>query len=200
MYWLAAFLTLLAAPFWESKAPPNWTDPELQQMFTDSPWAQMLTSAGPVNEPPVQIYLATAAPMQQAERERDARNQRRRPPGAPAVENPLAEEYRAWFEENHVTQIVLAVRIHNNSAFFDEKETRRMEEESVMRVGRKKLKMTGHFPPDAKDPYLRMAFPRSVDSSARSVSFDLYLPGVPMPFREVEFKLKDLLVNGKLEM
>jgi hypothetical protein len=45
-----------------------------------------------------------------------------------------------------------------------------------------------------------MAFPREADLGGKSVIFDLYLPGVPMPFREVEFKLKDLVVNGKLEM
>jgi hypothetical protein len=138
--------------------------------------------------------------MQQAERERELRDKRRRPPGAPAAEDPLAEEYRVWFEDNHSTQIVLAVRINNNKAFSDEKETRHMEEESVMRAGRKKFKMSGHFPPAARDPYLRMAFPRDVDVSVKSILFDLYLPGVPMPFRQVEFKLKDLMVNGRLEI
>ncbi len=182
MYWLALFLAMMAAPFWESKAPADWTDRELQQMLMDSPWAQMLTSSGVVAEPPVQVYLATAAPIQQAEHELELREKRRRPPGASAVEDPLAEEYRVWFEDNHSAQIVLAIRINNNKAFSDEKETRRMEEESVMRVGRKKFKMTGHFPPAARDPYLRMAFPREADLTAKSISFDLYLPGVPMPF------------------
>ncbi len=75
-----------------------------------------------------------------------------------------------------------------------------MEEDSVMHVGRKKIKMTGHFPPTATDPYLRLAFPRQVSPTDKSVSFELYLPGVPNPFREAEFKVKDMVVNGKLEM
>ena len=51
----------------------------------------------------------------------------------------------------------------DNNAFSDNRETRQMEQECVMRVGRKKLKMTGHFPPSPGDPYLRLAFPREVD-------------------------------------
>jgi len=69
-----------------------------------------------------------------------------------------------------------------------------------MRIGKKKFKMTGHFPPSPRDPYLRLAFPREAQATDKSVVFDLYLPGVPIPYREVEFKVKDLLVNGKLEM
>jgi len=75
-----------------------------------------------------------------------------------------------------------------------------MEEESVMRVGRKKFKMTGHFPPSPSDPYLRMAFPRQVTVNDKAVSFELYLPGVAIPFRAIEFTLKDMLVRGKLEL
>jgi hypothetical protein len=32
------------------------------------------------------------------------------------------------------------------------------------------------------------------------VTFDLYLPGVSAPFRSAEFKLKDMLAGGKLEL
>jgi hypothetical protein len=67
-------------------------------------------------------------------------------------------------------------------------------------VGRKRLKMTGHFPPSPSDPYLRMAFPRQVTVNDKTVSFELYLPGVAIPFRAIQFTLKDMLVRGKLEM
>jgi len=197
MYWFLLLLSL-AAPFWETKASADWTDAEVVSLLTDSPWAQMVFAPGKNSAPPIQVYLATAAPIEQAERERNLRAARRRPPAAKPVEDQFAEEYRAWLEDNRVTQIVVAVRIANNKGFFDEKEMHSMEEESVMHVGRKKFKMTGHFPPSASDPYLRMAFPREVTASDKTVSFDLSLPGVEMPFRQIEFKVKDLMVGGKL--
>jgi hypothetical protein len=155
-----------------------------------------VTAPGKLSGPPVQIYIATATPIQQAETERDRRF-RRKP--APAGDD-LAAEYRLWLEDNRTTQIIVAIRMNNNGGFFDNKETRHMEEESVMRIGRKKIKMTGHFPPSASDPYLRLAFPRQVTPADKTVSFELYLPGIDMPFREVEFRVKDMMVNGKLEM
>ena len=69
-----------------------------------------------------------------------------------------------------------------------------------MIVGRKKYKMTGHFPPSAGDPYLRIAFPREVTAADKSVNFELYVPGVGIPFRSVEFRVKDMTVKGKLEI
>ena len=194
MIWLA-FALMFAAPFWESKAPADWTEAELIQMFTDSPWAQTLS--GPANAPAVAAYLATAAPMEQAEHERDLRYKRKRPQAAP---DPMAEEYRAWLEENRATQIVLAIPVPDAKAFADSQDTRRMEEEGVMRVGRKKIKMTGHFPPSAGDPFLRLAFPREVTASDKTITFELYLPGIPIPFRTVEFRVKDMIVRGKLEI
>ena len=204
MYRVLLFLALQAGPFWQSKAPGQWSDDELQRLLTDSPWAQMAVASGQgVDAPPVQVYLATAGPIEQAERERDLRARTRRPPGAlrqGVQEQDQADEYRAWLEENYRTQIVLAVRVGLSNAFSDAKETRRMEQESVMRVGRKQIKVTGHFPPSAGDPYLRLAFPRQVAGTDKSVSFELYLPGVAMPFRLVEFKVKDMLVKGRLEI
>lgn len=187
-----ALLLLFAAPFWQTKRPADWTEEELAQMFTNSPWAQALTAQSSADAPPVSAYLATAGPMQQAERERDRRRRKK-------VSDPMAEEYRAWLEENRATQIVLAVAM-NGAGLSDAREARRMEEECVMRVGRKKLKMTGHFPPSPGDPYLRLAFPRQVTASDKTVTFELYLPGIALPFRIAEFKVKDLTVNGSLEL
>lgn len=197
MKWVGLLL-FLAAPFWETKAPAEWTDEELQRLLTNSPWAQLAAAPANSNGPGVLVYLATAAPMEQAERERDRRTLRKRP--VPPTPDPLAEEYRVWLEDNHVTQIVLAVNIWNTKAFSGARDVARMEDECMMRAGHKKLKITGHFPPSPGDPYLRLAFPRQVDPGDKTVSFDLYLPGVPMPFRTVEFSIKDLIVKGKLEM
>ena len=132
--------------------------------------------------------------MREAEKQRELRYLRK------VVETPMDTEYRLWLEDNRATQIVVAVRIPRTKDFDDASATKRMEEESVMRVGRKKYKVTGHFPPTANDVYLRMAFPREVQATDKMVTFELYLPGVTPPFRTVEFRVKDMMVKGKLEM
>lgn len=189
MKWAAVAL-FLAAPFWETKAPADWSEEELQSLLTDSPWAQLV--AGQADAPPVQVYLATAAPLEKAELERERRYRRKRPNETP---DDMTLEYRAWLRENRAAAIVLAVAVPKSG-----EDTQRMEDECVMRVGRKKFKMIGHFPPTGKDPYLRLAFPREVKAADKSVAFELYLPGVAMPYRAVEFRIKDMMVNGKLEI
>ena len=189
MKWLAV-ACFLAAPFWETKASSDWTDQELQLLLTDSPWAQMADAQG--NGPAVQVYLATAGPIEQAERERDRRFRRKRPNEST---DEMTLEYQAWLRENRANSIVLAVAVPKI-----EDDTQRIEEGCVMRVGRKKFKVTGHFPPTPTDPFLRLAFPREVKASDKSVTFELYLPGVPIPYRSVEFKVRDMVVGGKLEI
>jgi hypothetical protein len=189
-----------AGPFWQEKPPAEWTDPELISLLTNSPWAQMVPAPSGADAPAIEIYVATAGPMEKAERERDRRYKIKRPQSAPVPGAALVEEYRAWLEENRATQIVVAIAIHDGKAFADEQETRRMEQESVMRIGKKKFKITGHFPPTTADPYLRLAFPRAATEADKSVIFDLYVPGVAIGFRSAEFRIKDMLVNGKLEM
>jgi hypothetical protein len=194
MTWLGLLL-LFAAPFWEATPPADWSEDQLRQMFGNSPWAQPLN--GPANAPVAAAYFATASPMEQAERERDRRYKRKRPSPGP---DPLAEEYRAWLEENRATQVVLAIPIGDPRAFTSAPDTQRMEEECVMKIGRKKIKMTGHFPPSPDDPYLRLAFPRVATAADKSITFELYLPGIALPFRSVEFRVREMIVKGKLEM
>lgn len=198
---LVAMLLMLSASFWESKAPADWTDDELLRLFTDSPWAQMAeaTAQKESHGVAVQVYFATAGPMVEAEQERQRRYVRKGN-GPPAEEDPMAVEYRLWLEDNKATQFVLAIRIPRTKYFDDAGETRHMEEESIMHVGRRKFKMTGHFPPTAYDPYLRLAFPRQVQAGDKSVEFDLYVPGATPPYRSVEFRVKDMIVKGKLEL
>jgi hypothetical protein len=192
-------LLLLAASFWETKAPADWSENELLAIFTNSPWAQMAESAvKDAHGEAVQVYLATAGPMVEAEKERERRYVRKGN-GLPA-ESAMDTEYRLWLEDNHATQIVVAVRIARSKDFEDAQQTKRMEDESFMQVGRKKYKMTGNFPPTARDPYLRMAFPREVHATDKRVTFELYVPGATPPYRSVEFTVKDMMVNGKLEL
>jgi hypothetical protein len=199
---LLSWFALYAAPFWQTKPPAQWDDRELLEMLTDSPWAQMAQGPGKVSPAaPVLIFFATAAPMKIAERERDRRAQLKLPLAKRSSEpDPLVEEYRAWLEENRAGQIVVAVLIPNTAAFSDQREVRKMEDESTLQVGRRKLKMTGHFPPSAGDPYLRLAFPRQVALSDKSIVLDLYLPGIPSPYRQAQFTVKDMVVDGKLEL
>jgi hypothetical protein len=189
-------LFLFADPYWVSKPPAEWSEAELLALLSNSPWAQAVDGPGG-NAPSVQVYLATAGPLQLAEKERDRRIAARRKPGTPIPENT---EYRLWMEDNYATQIVLAVRIQNDKGFLDEREVKRMEQETTLRAGKKKIKLTGTFPPSESDPYLRLAFPRQVDLSDKSLIFELYLPGVPSPFRNAEFNLKEMVVNGRLEL
>ena len=201
MLWML-LLFLFAVPFWTSQPPAEWSDAQLTALLTNSPWAESVDGPAPTS-PPVEVYLATAGPMQLAEKEAGRRVSLRRKPGSAAPQNT---EYNLWMQDNAATQIVLAIRIDNNRGFLDEREVKRMEEETRMRAGKKKIKMTGSFPPTESDPYLRLAFPRqagdapTVELSDKTLYFDLYLPGVPAPFRTAEFKLKDMVSGGKLEL
>ncbi|HBY62911.1 MAG TPA: hypothetical protein DEH78_24070 [Solibacterales bacterium] len=184
---LAALAWLLAAaPYWEAKPPREWSPDELARMFSESPWAQA-TAAGRTSavSVPVTVFLATAEPMKQAEAEA-----RRR---AKVEPDP---DYTDFLAANEGKAIILAVRIDNPTALSDGEESRRMESESVLRAGRKKLRMMGHFPPSQADPHLRLAYPRQVSPEDKKLVFEIYVPGVPSPYRAAEFALKDLAYRG----
>jgi hypothetical protein len=190
---MLAFFILLglsAKPFWEAKPPAEWTDEQVQEVLSNSPWAQSAETA--LEGGGVTVYLATARPIQEAERELLRRATRQT-----AEDDESAEEYRAFLRENQGKCIVLAVRLPGWNA---PAEAKKMEEESVLKVGRKKYKMAGHFPPTPADPYLRLVFPRAVSTSDKAFSFELYLPSVPGPYRPVEFRVKDLTYKSVLEM
>jgi hypothetical protein len=191
-----AIMLLAGGPFWEVKPPGDWTDDELAAMFQSSPWVKTLENpAKAKGASPTPAYLATARPMREAEQEQRRRLRQRTP-----TEEPQDTDYEDFLSENEGQYIVLAVLQPNPAAPADAKETTRMEEESVLRVGRKTYKTAGHFPPDASDPYLRLVFPRAIERDTKSLVFDLYLPATPFPYRQVEFWLKDLSYKGKPEM
>ena len=60
----------------------------------------MGSEAVAVPGPAVQVYLATAAPMQAAEQERDRRAQIQRKTRGSRRKVPLTAEYRFWLEDN----------------------------------------------------------------------------------------------------
>ena len=111
------------------------------------------------------------------------------------------QEYRAWLGENRETQIVVAVAaVGDRRAFENADEMQQVEEHSIMRIGRKMIQISGHFPPSFTDPYLRLAFPRPTEVDSKTIKIELYVPGVPEPFREAEFSVKEMTLNGKLDM
>jgi hypothetical protein len=184
---VALWLALLAAPYWETKPPPEWSEEQLLRLLTASPWAQGIEKLGKT------AFLATALPVREAERELA---RRRKAKGA----EPPDPEFSDFLAEDHGRHIVLAISYPDIRPLSDAAEARRMVEESILKIGRKKYKMTGHFPPTPSDPYLRMAFPRELAPGDKSLVFELYLPGVGGTYGQVEFRLKELLYQGKPEL
>ena len=208
MIWLALAL-LLIEPFWQTKPPAEWNDLELSQILSDSPWAQMATQPGKARvgknasqNQLVQVYLATAAPIAIAVAERMRHAELRRPGTAKAqADDPLSQERSVWFADNRTDHVIVAALVGNNNAFSSDSETRRMEQDCAMDLGHHRVKLSAYFPPTPSDPHLYLAFPRDPGAASdNTVTFELYLPGVAGPYRTVTFKLKDMLVDGKLEL
>ncbi len=194
------FVLALAAaaslPFWEAKPPADWTDDEVHELLARSPWAQQAVAAGSSRRGVV-VYLATARPMREAEAEQERRaREQGEQPGEGADEDT---EYADFLREHDGNVMVLAVAVPNPRALDDFTEAKMVEDLCVLRVGRNKYKMVGHFPPSASDPRLRLVFPRAVTQADKSFAFDLYVPGAPEPLRFVQFRVADLKYKGKPE-
>ena len=190
---------LLAPPFWEVKTPRQWTDEELRWMFAESPWVQPAIATRGIEGIPV--YLATAKPMREAEAERRRRDpfQARAPlDGEPEEQaDTQYEEYIGLLHENEGKIIALAVPMP--AATISEEEIRQIEQRSSLRAGGKRYRILGHFAPSRRDPYLRLIFPRVSGAGEKSLRFDLYLPFVDWPLRQLSFPLKDLVYHGQPE-
>lgn len=192
---LFAALLMLATPFWEAKDPRAWSDQELLRVMTDSPWAQVTEFR---SGSPMPIYLASAKPARDAEIEW-MRRYTLKAGIPPATQMPASREYELFMQENLGKVIVVGVRNSNFQALSSREETRRMEDESFLRVGKNKIRMTGHFPPADSDPVLRFVFPRPAEFG-KELNFELYIPGVTAPYRQAVFKVRDLLYKGQLEL
>jgi hypothetical protein len=190
MHALLPLLFFLAQPFWETKPAETWTDAEIQKVRTESPWAQQTSEA-----PQVVVYFATAAPIEHAEAELRLRMKK----NSRAVPD-LDPDYLEYVNSHRGENFVLAITYPTLAGLGDATESKRMETESVMRIGKKTYGIVGHFPPTPSDPVLRLVFPRAVRPADKTVVFQLYLGGLKFPEREVEFRVKDLIFQGKLEM
>jgi hypothetical protein len=190
MHALLPLLFLFVQPFWEQKPPEQWTPLEIDQLRTNSPWAQW---AGRIQ--PVTTYLATALPIEHAETELRLRFKKNR--GGLPEPDP---DYVDYLREHRAEAFVLGVAYPPLPGFGKAGEDKTMEEESVLAIGRKEYHILGYFPPTPSDPVLRLIFPRVVKATDKEMVFRLYLPGLNFPEREVIFRVKDLLYQGRLEM
>jgi hypothetical protein len=187
MHGLLALLFFLALPFWETRPPEKWTDREIETVLHASPWVEVV---GP--DPAVQVYLATAAPIEEAEAEWRARIKKPLP--------MLDPDYLDYVREHREDAFVLAISYEKLGPVGRAEENHRMEEDSVMTIGRRDYRILGYFPPTTTDPVLRLIFPRALKPTDKTVEFKLYVPGAPFPEREVSFRVKDLVYHGKLQM
>lgn len=201
MRWLLTMLLLAGAPFWEKKAVREWSDEDLREMLHDSPWAKPAVDAESAFGG-VQTYIASARIIQQAEAEADRRDKlKAKPPKPSDVELPEeVDDYHEFMKENGGKSLVLAVHYPDAKPLANAVEAQYMEQHSVMKVGRKKYKLEGHFPPTRRDPYLRLLFPKPFTPGDRRVVFELYLPGTDSPFRDTTYILKDMVRDGRPEL
>ena len=75
-----------------------------------------------------------------------------------------------------------------------------MENQSIMKIGKQKVKMSGYFPPSPTDGYTRMIFPKGNAADAKEIVFELYIPGTGMPNRMAIYSRKGMIYRGRLEM
>lgn len=192
---------LLAVPFWESAPPVKWSEEQLIGLLNDSPWAQTVGDVGRATRlpgPPVLMYLASATPMRQAEEELIRRRYKQQPDLHAAVVD-AREEYKAYLAEQGGKVIVVAIPLAAH-ALSDVGETKRMESESLLRVGKRKVKATGHFPPTPADPILRLIFPRDLAEGTKEFTVEVYLPSISGPYRSATFRVKDLIYRGQPDL
>ena len=192
---------LLAIPFWESTPPMEWSEQQLVGLLNDSAWAQTVGDgrrATRLPAPPVLMYLASATPMRQAEEELIRRRYKQQPDLHAAIVD-AREEYQAYLAGQAGKVIVVAIPLDAN-ALADAGETKRMESESLIRAGKRKVKSTGHFPPTPADPILRLIFPKDLPEGTKEFTVEVYLPSIPGPYRSATFRVKDLVYRGQPDL
>jgi len=195
MHAIFVFL-LLAAPFWETKQPADWSVEELRQLVTDSPWAQAAEPSRPdAGTMLVPVYFATAKPMRLAEAEI-----RRRFRSKGVQEGINEADYREFLEQDAGKSIVVAIRMADKLALADATEADHMEQESLLRIGHRKYKVKMQFPQSVNDPFVRLVFPRDVRPEDKRIDLELYIPGTGAPYRDASFNLKEMVFQGKLEL
>lgn len=178
-----ALVALLTAPFWESKAPEEWSMAEIGELMSRSPWAQSERA---------RLYLASALPMRLAEEQ--VRKRRKA-----AELSPTEFDYREFMEADGGKHVVVAVEVFRPEALADAAEVREMESGCWLKSGGRKVRMAMHFPPTKNDPFLRLVFPNIVEASHKSFTVELYAPGAQLGLQAAEFRPAEMVFRGKFE-
>ncbi len=163
--------------------------------LSDSPWARPAEAVGMrgAKGNASRTFLATAEPMRLAESEW----RRRRIPKDLRENDGAWQEYQEFLGKDAARFVVLAVAIPKQAA-MDAKEMAEMENQSVMRLGKRKVKMSGYFPASESDPFTRLIFSRVGVDGAKEIVFELYVPGdVGGNFREAVYVAKEMQWKGK---
>ena len=193
--WFALLTLLTATPFWDTIDVKQWSEEQLLDFFGNSPWSQPAESTAGNG---VLTFLATSKPVQLAEVEK-RRRQMKKVAGIDVIQDPAWDEFQEFLERDTAKYIVLAVAIPAE-ATREASEMSLMENQSVMKLGKQKIKMSGYFPPSPTDPYTRLIFPRAGTEKAKELVFELFLPGTGTPYRQVYYPTKGMNYRGRLEM
>ncbi len=193
--WFALLTLLTATPFWDTMDVKEWSEEQLLDFFGNSPWSQPAESTAGNG---VLTFLATSKPVQLAEVEK-RRRVMKKVAGVDVIQDPAWDEFQEFLERDTAKYIVLAVAIPAE-ATREASEMSLMENQSVMKLGKQKIKMSGYFPPSPTDPYTRLIFPRAGTEKAKELVFELFLPGTGTPYRQVYYPTKGMNYRGRLEM
>ena len=181
MIWL---LLLALDPFWVTRPVKDWTDVQIASLLSNSPWGTLAEDTVGGTMGAVPAYLVSAQPVRLAEQEL---RRRKSAELDPELEDLLRQDV-----------LIVGVPVTNLEAFANSAEIHRLEEESVMVLGRRKVKAAGHLPPTPTDPTLRLVFPRPDLAGVKELRFELYLPGVTGNYRHARFDPKKMLFQGTL--
>lgn len=196
---LALAASAQGAPYWEALPPARWSEEQIESFFRESPWARPADASRRMglSVTPVSTFISSAPLMRAAEAELVRR--RVKDPGALRALRDARAEYLEYLDQHKGEVIALSAPLDPN-ALADGQEAKQFEEQTMMKAGKKKHKMMGHFPPTPSDPVVRMLFPRDVDAKTKQLEFDLYVPGTGSPYRSVYYKLAEMMVGGQLEL
>lgn len=181
MIWL---LLLALDPFWVTKPVKDWTNVQIASLLSNSPWGALAEDTVGGTMGAIPVYLASAKPIRLAEQEVRRRKSMELDP---ELEDLLSQRV-----------LIVAIPIQNLPAFANSGESKSMEEQSVMVLGRKKVKAAGHLPPTPTDPTLRLVFPRPDLAGLKELRFELYLPGVTGNYRNARFDPRKMMFEGEL--
>lgn len=192
---MLAVLLLLCQAFWDTTPPSGWTGIQAQQILGDSPWIRNASTEGnpksrlrsSMRPASVRVLLLTAQPVAEAE----ALLRKRK-----AAPEP---EYRLLLREHAGEYVAVAATVPDIDAFSDAAEVKDMLRETMLRIGKRKLRPVAWFPPGPLDGRVVLVFPREVKPGDEVLEFQLYLPIRPDPYWHVEFPLAELRVRGEPE-